>query len=407
MTSNDLTILYMRFWPERHGGVEEHLWRLASNACVHTRVTVLTENRLQIKPTEQPLPNLVIHRDEPTDMGKLWRWPAVPRVRWWMKQLKAHPPKGWIWAIEPSAAMAAILLGYGKQTVFNPPCCCHAMHQVWKADHQVQSMKIDWYLRQMERFVYRRAGRVIVASESLGRQFTLGYGARLNVHVVPRGADQSLIQQLPDKEDARKKLDIAPDAFVIGFVGRLDPCKDIPHLLQACAKPGLLRLQDRILIVGTGSDEQRIRDTAQTLGLTNRMIFTGSLKGEQLHEAYAAMDTFTLPSVYEGYGMVILEAMAAGLPVIGRFGNWKTSFTSMSEMIRPGVTGLLMHPTDVKNLSAKLDWMIQHPRQRQDMGKRGRTELAKRPWSDVIADYLTVLGLMPAEPTPSVKQVAA
>ena len=252
-------------------------------------------------------------------------------------------------------------------------------------------MKIASSIRWMDQLAYQRAAKVIVASKSLGKQYTLCYGSRDNVHVVSRGVDRELIEELPSKHLARKNMGLDENAFVIGFVGRLDPCKDIPHLINACSYPGVLRPQDRVLIIGDGQDKLRIQNAIHANGLSDRVILAGSLRDEKLREAYAAMDIFVLPSVYEGYGMVILEAMAAGLPVIGRPGDWKTSFTSMPEMIQNRITGLLMHEHDPEDLAEKLQEMAHHPQRRIDMGKRARASLTNRSWESVTQDYLNIL----------------
>lgn len=385
-----LTIMYMRFWPDRHGGVEEHLWRFASRAAKHVNVQVLTENRGDYADTESPVENLTIHRVK-NNLPFIWRWPYLARLRMWMKQLSAHPPKGWIWTIEPTATMAAILCGYGNKVIYNPPSCFGTMHKVWEHQPHVETMKIAGIVRWFDQLAFTRAAKVVVASRSLGKQYTLCYGIRDNVHVVSRGADRELIQDLPPKKESRRKHGLDEHAFVIGFVGRLDPCKDIPHLINACACPGVLRPQDRVLIIGDGPDKMRIQGCIRSNGLSDRVILAGSLHDEALREAYAAMDVFVLPSVYEGYGMVILEAMAAGLPVIGRPGDWKTSFTSMPEMIQHQVNGLLMHEHNPEDLAQKLQWMSCRPERRIAMGKRGRDSLAERTWDMVVDDYLKLL----------------
>lgn len=399
---NHLTIMYMRFWPDRHGGVEEHLWRFASRAASHVNVEVLTENRGDHPACESPMPNLTIHRFK-NSTPFIWRWPYLARLRMWMKQLSAHPPKGWIWTIEPTATMAAILSGYGNRVIYNPPSCFGTMHKVWENQPHVDTMKIAGIVRWFDQLAFTRAAKVVVASRSLGKQYTLCYGVRDNVHVVPRGADRELISELPNRQISRKKLGLDANAFVIGFVGRLDPCKDIPHLINACACPSVLRPHDRVLIVGDGPDKMRIQGSIRANGLSDRVILTGSLHDEELRQAYSAMDVFVLPSVYEGYGMVILEAMAAGLPVIGRPGDWKTSFTSMPEMIQHQVTGLLMHEHNPEDLAEKLQWMSRRPERRIAMGKRARAALAERTWEAVVEDYLK---LLPDDPGQNI-QIAA
>jgi glycosyltransferase involved in cell wall biosynthesis len=199
---------------------------------------------------------------------------------------------------------------------------------------------------------------------------------------------------LPARDSARDALGLPRDGFVVGFVGRLDPCKDLPHLVKACAARGVLGPADRLLLVGEGEDKARVQACVAELGMADRCVFAGRKAGAELNQAYAAMDTFVLPSLYEGYGMVVLEAMAAGVPVIGRPGNGTSTFTSMAEMIEPGITGLLMHHGDVNDLSDKLRWLKERPQRAMQIGRQARERLATRPWSAVIRDYLQTLGLI-------------
>lgn len=388
-----LTILNLRFWPDNHGGVEQHMWRLATHAAMHVGVEVLCENRLDIAPCEEPQTNLTIHRGDKINYGRLWRWPYIPRLRWWIGQLRKHPPQGWIWAIDPPAATAAIMLGHADRLIYNPPGCWEAMNRTWLAHRHIDTMKIAKGFRVLERFAYRRAAKVIVASKSIGRQYAQFHGTRQNVHVVPRGADRELIQALPSRTGARQLLGLPEHAFVVGFVGRLDPCKDLPHLIRACARPDVISKDDRLLLVGTGPDQRRVTEAVMQMGMADRIVLAGNCAGEKLHAAYAAMDAFVLPSLYEGYGMVVLEAMAAAVPVVGRPGDGVSSFTSMAEMIEPGWTGLLMDPHRVEDLAAKLRWLKRNPDRAQRLGENGRQSLRNRPWSAVIADYLNILGL--------------
>jgi glycosyltransferase involved in cell wall biosynthesis len=116
-------------------------------------------------------------------------------------------------------------------------------------------------------------------------------------------------------------LGLPEHAFVVGFVGRLDPCKDLPHLIRACARPDVISKDDRLLLVGTGPDQRRVTEAVMQMGMADRIVLAGNCAGEKLHAAYAAMDAFVLPSLYEGYGMVVLEAMAgAGCGQAGRRG---------------------------------------------------------------------------------------
>jgi glycosyltransferase involved in cell wall biosynthesis len=371
------------------------MWRLASHAQQRVNVTVLTENRLNLAAREQLLPNLAVVRAPVLDSGRLWRWDYLPRVRWWMRRLQENPPAGRVWAIDPPSAVAAILCGYASRLVYNPPGCFAAMHRVYRAHREVSTMKIAWGFRALERYAYARAADVIVANEAIADQYERFVGRRggRGVHVVARAADEALLDRLPSREEARRLLNIPDDAFVAGFVGRLDPCKDLPHLVRAGATNGALGEKGRLLLVGEGPDADRLRQVVDESGMSDRVIFAGKRRGDELHACYAAMDCFVLPSVYEGYGMVVLEAMGAGLPVVGRPSDGRHIFTAMGHMIEHGVNGLLMDAHDAADLGRLLRMLRQAPGWTAAMGQEARRRLRQRTWQQVVDDYLAALGL--------------
>ncbi|MGW5864469.1 glycosyltransferase [Streptomyces sp. NPDC055239] len=168
-----------------------------------------------------------------------------------------------------------------------------------------------------------RLGRATVAvspsvAERLGR-----WGVpRQRIHVVPNGIDVERFRFDPRARiAARRQLGFPEEAFVVGGVGRLAAGKRFDVLLHAVAAlPGDVR----VLLVGGGPDEERLRATADRLGVADRVVFAGerphlsapSGEGADLPALLAAMDVLASPSPEEAFGLAVVEGLAAGLPVL-------------------------------------------------------------------------------------------
>ena len=153
--------------------------------------------------------------------------------------------------------------------------------------------------------------------------------------VVYPGID--LDQFTPDCEPA-----FHDDRFVVLYVGRLDTGKGLPDLIDAQPK-----LSDEIAlyIVGEGKIKSQLKDQVNRKGINDSVSFLGAVSHEEIHRYYAASDVFCLPSYHEGFGMVNVEAMACGVPVIS------TSVDAVKEYITHEKNGILVEPGDVNSIA--------------------------------------------------------
>ncbi len=124
-----------------------------------------------------------------------------------------------------------------------------------------------------------------------------------------------LRQRLVSRSEARATLSLAADAYIVANVGRLHPDKDQATLIKGFAK-AIKQLPDLsyLVIIGKGKYEQKLRNLSETLGVASRVIFTGHVPDAKT--LFRAFDLFVLTSDHEPFGMVLLEAMAADIPVI-------------------------------------------------------------------------------------------
>ncbi len=182
---------------------------------------------------------------------------------------------------------------------------------------QVLSTSRRLYLRMFTALSCRRAKRVIAISQSTARDVHESFGIPLSkIDVAPPGYDAAIYKPLPDSEIAafRSRCNL-PERFWL-FLGTLEPRKNLPMLLQAyAAVPDNERLP-LILAGGKGWDYQAIFDAIDRFNLGKWVQLPGYLPIEELPLWYNSAEVFLYPSVFEGFGIPVLEAMACGTPVI-------------------------------------------------------------------------------------------
>lgn len=196
----------------------------------------------------------------------------------------------------------------------------------------------------LKRFVIRLATEyanacdaVIAPSESVAGLLR-ERGVETPIHAIPTGIDTAAFAQ-GDGERFRRERGIPAGAVVIGHVGRLAREKNLSFLAEAVA--AVLRDEPRawFLVVGDGPESAAIQRILREQGGGERSLMTGKLAGDHLCDAYAAMDLFAFASQSETQGMVLAEAVAAGLPIIALDGP------GVRDVVRDGVSGRLLSAT--------------------------------------------------------------
>ncbi|OQW39907.1 MAG: hypothetical protein A4C66_00465 [Nitrospira sp. HN-bin3] len=223
-----------------------------------------------------------------------------------------------------------------------------------------------WLVRWVDRLTLNWTDRIVCCSGAVVRSVVSRVGGKAeHCTVIPFGVD--INQFVPAAATTRRELGLHDGGKVIGTVCRLvEPKKGLTILLRAMAK---LAEQDghppcQLLIVGDGPARQELELLREQLGLSSWIVFAGSRR--DIPRVLHALDAFVLPSLYEGFGIAILEAMAAAKPVIA------TSVGGIPEFVLPGETGLLVEPRNVTALADAINWLLKHPQQARTMGEKGR-----------------------------------
>jgi glycosyltransferase involved in cell wall biosynthesis len=149
-------------------------------------------------------------------------------------------------------------------------------------------------------------------------------------------------------------------------VGRLTPAKGQRVLVDAASRLASAGQAFRLVIVGAGPDEAQLRDAVHSYGLDDRVEFTGALNQQQVLDWYARADAFVLPSFAEGIPVVLMEAMACGIPCV------TTRITGIPELIRDGLDGLLVTPSDTNELTTAVGRLMGDEELRERLARDGR-----------------------------------
>ena len=203
------------------------------------------------------------------------------------------------------------------------------------------------------------------------------------VRVIPPGVDLSLFQPV-DTLAARRELGLT-DKRVILYVGRIEPLKGLDILIKAASM-----LHDaanaKLIIVGGGPEDdtemERLKSLASQLDISDIVSFTGAVSQEHLPTYYSAADVFVLPSWYESFGLVALEAMSCGTPVVvSRVGGLRT-------FVENGKTGYLVPWRCPEAFARSMDMLLANPALRDAMGSAARRKATRLSWAAMANSVL-------------------
>lgn len=223
------------------------------------------------------------------------------------------------------------------------------------------------------RQVWRRA-RVVVANSKGLRKLASAFDSTVPIEVIANGVDLDRFAVPQRAWEPARML----------FVGRVVYQKGLDLLLEALA--GLRHLSWQLTIAGDGAQREALVGQAQTLGIPERVRFVGWLHGEELLQVYRDANLFVFPSRHEGMPNAVLEAMAAGLPVVA------SRIAGNEELVASGETGLLVSEEDVPALRQALARLLQDAPGRARMGAAGRKRVELHyGWDGVAAAYRQLL----------------
>jgi sugar transferase (PEP-CTERM/EpsH1 system associated) len=233
---------------------------------------------------------------------------------------------------------------------------------------------IPWRRRLAQRVAVAFTDACIAPAAHMASDFakSLSVSPR-KIEVIYNGIDTARFA--PGRDPfARASLGLNDSHFVIGFVGRLDPVKNLDGAIETFARfRAALSERDaarvRLLIVGDGAERAALGRAVVAAGLESAVLFAG-LRSD-VSACMSAMDAYFQPSLYEGHSLTLLEAMATGLPVLS------SAVGGTPEIIVDGETGFLREPRDYEGMARVLADLYAHSELREQVGKRARTRITR------------------------------
>jgi D-inositol-3-phosphate glycosyltransferase len=218
------------------------------------------------------------------------------------------------------------------------------------------------------------------------------------IGVVPCGVNLDLFRPM-DAAAARQRLGFGEDESIILYVGRFDPIKGIDRLLEAMAYLKHLKRMRLVIIGGDGPgtpEYQNLRQLSAKFGIQKSVRFVGRVEQNQLPPYYSAADALVVPSYYESFGLVGLESLACGTPVVA------TRVGAMEDIIEDGKTGHVVAELSPRGLANSIEKIISSPAGSLLSAHGIRASVLKYGWPNVAAavfnEYETVLRESLSEP---------
>ncbi len=235
---------------------------------------------------------------------------------------------------------------------------------------------VVWHVRIMDRdkwldwFLVRQASSIVTNSQSVKGRFKPFRRAKNKVRVVYNGFDFEQFNAKSVTRDLRKEFSFSSGIPVIGMTGRMDWYKDYKTFLDA-AKLVLDRFPTaQFLLAGSGQREYFLKQYAKSLQIANAVHFLGHQ--EEIVNTYAALDIFVLSTRSEGFGRVLVEALAMEKPVVA------TEVGGVVEIIKDGSSGLLVKKESAHQLAGAILKLIEDPKGARQLALWGNQEVRKR-----------------------------
>jgi len=312
------------------------------------------------------------------DAGKLSLRRYLPRFREGVLAFQRR--EGRTYDLIHSHYWLSASVGQGLKAAWNAPhvIMFHTLGEAKNRSHL--SEREPGYRIEGERAVARDADHIICASLSEKDTLVNLYGVSpLRISCIPCGVDTERFRPA-GAAGLRRSLGVEPDEPLVLFVGRIEPLKGIDILLRAVAQmEGRFRL---LVVGGDDKDGERLADLkalAAELGIARRVLFLDAVPHSELPAYYNAADVCVVPSYYESFGLVALEAMACGIPVVAsRVGG-------LRETVRDGQTGYLVPWRCPEPFAERLDLLLGNKPLRQSLGREARAAAERFRWAEVAA----------------------
>lgn len=332
------------------GGIETWTRHIAENVAKKADVFVVT-GRVKNQPNKEASGNLHIFRASLFTLSDLSRSPKIYTISllpliflkslFLMRQNKID--------VLHCQGFLSSFLGFCLSCIFRVP-------------YIVTVQRLEKRGNPFKNFIYRKAAFCIASSSAVKKNFE-DIGVK-RIEVVPNGVDLTKYENL-SKEPHEK--------FTVITVARLEKVKGMEYLIGAFAqiKGGSL------MIIGDGSERKRLEDLVKNLDAAGQVRFCGEMPNAEIPAYLAKADCFVLPSLKEGFGIVVLEAMAAGLPVVA------SKIGGILDLVEDQKTGLLVEPGNSNQIRAAIIKIKDNPDFAKTLAENAKKKLVKYNWQNI------------------------
>lgn len=347
-----------KFYYPFTGGIEKVVQQIAEGLNCVTDMKVLTCSRDRILRKEIVhgvkvirMPSLFVLGNMPVPLGFISQFRKLSKD---MDVVHIHMPY-------PFADLAYVLSGYQGKVV------------VWWHSDVVRQKKMMFFYQVLMHQLLKRADVIIVATRGhiKGSKYLGAYKEKCVI--IPFGVEKEIEEKadfyIKSKENIRQ--DECTDKVRFLFVGRFVYYKGCKVLLEAFASVSNAEL----ILVGSGVMEEELKQMVKEFHMEKNVTFLGEISQEALCREFERCDVFVLPSIArsEAFGIVQIEAMAFGKPVINTKLSSGVPYVSIHKK-----TGLTVQPGNVDELSKAMNWMVSNPEKRMEMGKKARERMKEK-----------------------------
>jgi glycogen(starch) synthase len=392
-------ILSWEYPPLIEGGLARHVRKLSEAlVALGVEVHVLTRGGEE-SPAEERANGVCVHRirepQRPTDLGEFVAW--VERMNSDMlaagvelgDRYRFDLVHGHDWLV--ANACDHLARRFGAPLVTTIHATEYGRHQGWVEEHP------QAYIHGVERWITNRSQRVIACSHYMREQIVDIFGvAEGRVTVIPNGIDPDDLPSQDAATLARLRADFAaPEEKLVLLIGRLVYEKGFQLALEAM--PRLLEAvpSTRFLVAGSGTHEAELHRQAQELGLMEHGTFLGWIGDDVLHSLYRIADLTVVPSIYEPFGLVALEAMASGCPCI------VADTGGLREVVPHGEAGLRFRARDPEELAEAAIRVLSDDELGRRLVAEAYDHLRRFDWADVAERTAAVYAELAAAPDPA------
>ena len=395
--STRVLILSWEYPPLIEGGLARHVRKLAEGLAARgIDVHVLARGREE-DPAEEEVEGVCVHRvlepERPRDLTEFVTWVEHMNADMLAAGVEAGDRysfdvvHGHDWLV--ASASEHLAKRFRCQLVVTIHATEYGRHQGWVEQHP-QS-----HIHGVEHWMAARAEKVITCSAYMREHVADVFGLEEHqITVIPNGIDPSELVPVDDLDTLRAPF-ADPGERLVLLVGRLVYEKGFQLALEAL--PGLIERVGnvRYLVAGSGTAERELREQASALGLDDHGTFLGWIGDDVLHSLYRIADLTVVPSIYEPFGLVALEAMASGCPCL------VADTGGLREVVPNENVGLRFRSRDPESLGQMAERVLTDPELRERLVAEASEHVLTFDWGDVASQVAALYREVIAEPVSS------